>query len=179
MIARRLSPILLGLIALVIATLAVFSGTLYWVTREPKVERVSAPPTDLSARTTPTPSVRTPVLPPESVVERSEVSVTAQTPLPVETSTIIEEEAPPVGSEPPVPSVYGLVSMTNATNVPYSEGFQGIAEEFTEQVKQGGWDNTSAAYKKNWEKAAERADDLLRARYGEEVYLKMKREAAP
>ena len=84
-----------------------------------------------------------------------------------------------MGSEPPVPSVYGLVSMTNATNVPYAEGFQGIAEEFTEQVKQGGWDNTSAAYKKNWEKAAERADDLLRARYGEEVYLKMKREAAP
>jgi hypothetical protein len=178
MIAGRFSPKLLGLVGLLIAALAAFSGTLCWVTSDPTVEKVLPPPTDLHARTTPIPSVRAPVLPPESVSEPSNLPVTVQTPLPVETSTIIEE-GPPVGSEPPVPSVYGLMSVTNATNVPYAEGFQGIAEEFTEQVKQGGWDNTSAAYKKNWEKAAERADDLLKARYGEEVYLKMKRETAP
>jgi hypothetical protein len=92
---------------------------------------------------------------------------------------IIEEVAPPVGSEPPVPSVYGLVSMTNATNIPYAEGFQGIAEEFVEKVKQGGGDTTTEAYRKNWEQAAAEADDVLRARYGTEIYLKLKQNAAP
>jgi len=176
MIAPRLSPILLGLM---IVALAVFSGTLYWVSCEPKIERVSAPQTDPHARTTPTLSVRAPIPTTETIVEDSKLPVTAQTPLPVETSMIIEEVAPPVGSEPPVPSVYGLVSMTNATNIPYAEGFQGIAEEFVEKVKQGGGDTTTEAYRKNWEQAAAEADDVLRARYGTEIYLKLKQNAAP
>jgi hypothetical protein len=87
--------------------------------------------------------------------------------------------APPVGSEAPVPAVFGLLADSNVTNLPVAEGLQGIAEEFTEKVKQGGWDTTSEAYRTNWEKAAQEADDLLRARYGTEIYLKLKQNAAP
>jgi hypothetical protein len=87
--------------------------------------------------------------------------------------------APPVGSEAPVPAVFGLLADSNVTNLPVAEGLQGIAEEFTEKVKQGGWDTTSETYRTNWEKAAQEADDLLRARYGTEIYLKLKQNAAP
>jgi len=87
--------------------------------------------------------------------------------------------APPVGSEAPVPAVFGLLADSNVTNLPVAEGLQGIAEEFAEKVKQGGWDTTSEAYRTNWEKAAQEADDLLRARYGTEIYLKLKQNAAP
>lgn len=87
--------------------------------------------------------------------------------------------APPVGSEAPVPAVFGLLAATNVTNIPYADGLEAIAEEFAEKVKQGGWDTTSESYRKNWEKAAAEADDLLRARYGTELYLKLKQEAAP
>lgn len=87
--------------------------------------------------------------------------------------------APPVGSEAPVPAVFGLLADSNVTNLPVAEGLQGIAEEFTEKVKQGGWDTTSEAYRTNWEKAAQEADDTLRARYGTEIYLKLKQNAAP
>lgn len=87
--------------------------------------------------------------------------------------------APPVGSEAPVPAVFGLLADSNVTNLPVAEGLQGIAEEFVEKVKQGGWDTTSEAYRTNWEKAAQEADDLLRARYGTEIYLKLKQNAAP
>jgi hypothetical protein len=87
------------------------------------------------------------------------------------------DQAPPVGSEAPVPAVFGLIAETNFTNLPAAEGIQAIAEEFTEKVKQGGWDTTSEAYKTNWEKAAQEADDVLRARYGTEIYLNLKRNA--
>lgn len=86
---------------------------------------------------------------------------------------------PPVGSEAPVPAVFGLLADSNVTNLPVAEGLQGIAEEFAEKVKLGGWDTTSEAYRTNWEKAAQEADDLLRARYGTEIYLKLKQNAAP
>jgi hypothetical protein len=84
---------------------------------------------------------------------------------------------PPVGSEAPVPAVFGLLAETNFTNLPAADGIQAIAEEFAEKVKQGGWDTTSEAYKTNWEKAAQEADDVLRARYGTEIYLNLKRNA--
>jgi hypothetical protein len=87
--------------------------------------------------------------------------------------------APPVGSEAPVPAVFGLLADSNVTNLPFADGLQGIAEEFAEKVKQGGWDTTSEAYRANWEKAAQEADDILRARYGTEVYMKLKQNAAP
>ena len=89
------------------------------------------------------------------------------------------ELAPPVGSEASVPAVFGLLADSNVTTLPVAEGLQGIAEEFAEKVKQGGWDTTSEAYRTNWEKAAQEADDLLRARYGTEIYLKLKQNAAP
>jgi hypothetical protein len=87
--------------------------------------------------------------------------------------------APSVGSEAPVPAVFGLLTDSNVTNLPVAEGLQGIAEEFTEKVKQGGWDTASEAYKTNWEKATQEADDVLRARYGTEIYQKLKQSAAP
>jgi hypothetical protein len=86
---------------------------------------------------------------------------------------------PPLGSEATVPAVFGLLADSNVTSLPVAEGLQGIAEEFAEKVKQGGWDTTSEAYRTNWEKAAQEADDLLRARYGTEIYLKLKQNAAP
>ena len=94
-------------------------------------------------------------------------------------ATPVMDPVPPVGSEAPVPSVFGLLADSNVTNLPVAEGLQGIAEEFAEKVKQGGWDTTSEAYRTNWEKAAQEADDLLRARYGTEIYLKLKQNAAP
>jgi|688.fasta_scaffold594282_1 hypothetical protein len=94
-------------------------------------------------------------------------------------STPVMDPVPPVGSEAPVPAVFGLLADSNVTNLPIAEGLQGIAEEFAEKVKQGGWDTTSEAYRTNWEKAAQEADDLLRARYGTEIYLKLKQNAAP
>lgn len=86
---------------------------------------------------------------------------------------------PPVGSEAPVPAVFGLLRDSNVTNLPVAEGLQGIAEEFSEKVKQGGSDATSEAYRINWDKATQEADDLLRARYGTEIYLELKRNAVP
>lgn len=87
--------------------------------------------------------------------------------------------APPVGSEAPVPAVFGLLAQSNVTDLSMAEGLQGIAEEFAEKVKQGGWDTTSEAYRTNWEKAAQEADDTLRARYGTEAFLRLKQNAAP
>lgn len=89
------------------------------------------------------------------------------------------DPVPLVGSEASVPAVYGLLTDPNITDLPVAEGLQGIAEEFAERVKQGGWDTTSEAYRTNWEQAAQEADDLLRARYGTEIFLKLKQNAAP
>jgi hypothetical protein len=89
------------------------------------------------------------------------------------------DPAPPVGSEPPVPAAYGLLAETNFTNQPAAQGIQAIAEEFTDKVKQGGWDTTSEAYRINWEKAAQEADDVLRARYGTETFLNLQRNPVP
>jgi hypothetical protein len=78
-----------------------------------------------------------------------------------------------------VPAVFGATGNAILTNIPYAPGLEDIANDFIEKVKQGGWDTTSEAYKKNWEQAVEEADNLVRARYGTEVYLRLKQEAAP
>jgi hypothetical protein len=122
------------------------------------------------------PSAETAIL--QSVVESSPVAATPESEAVPEATPGIDV-APPVGSEASVPAVFGLLAQSNVTNLPIAEGLQGIAEEFTEKVKQGGWDTTSEAYRTNWEKAAQEADDTLRARYGTEIYLNLKQNAAP
>ena len=79
----------------------------------------------------------------------------------------------------PVPAVFGATGNAILTKIPYAPGLEDIANDFIEKVKQGGWDTTSEAYKKNWEQAVEETDNLVRARYGTEVYLRLKQEAAP
>ena len=93
-------------------------------------------------------------------------------------SGVAEPEASSIPVEPtPVPAVFGAAGNAALSNIPGAIGMEDIAEQFTERVKQGGWDTTSEAYRKNWEKALQEADDLLRARYGTETYLLLKREA--
>ncbi len=81
------------------------------------------------------------------------------------------EEAAP---SPVLPAIFNAADNPNITNIP-TEGMEGIAEEFVEKVKQGGWDTTSEAYRKNWEKATEEADELFKAKYGYDAYLKLHR----
>lgn len=81
------------------------------------------------------------------------------------------EEAAP---SPLPPAIFNAADNPNLTNIP-AEGMEGIAEEFVEKVKQGGWDTTSEAYRKNWEKATEEADELFKAKYGYDAYLKLHR----
>ena len=91
---------------------------------------------------------------------------------------VAEPEVSPIPVEPPpVPAVFGAAGNAALSNIPGAIGMEDIAEQFNERVKQGGWDTTSEAYRKNWEKALQEADDLLRARYGTETYLLLKREA--
>ena len=99
---------------------------------------------------------------------QAESSAPAETPEPV-----------PFLPNAPVPAVFGATGNAILTNVPYAPGLEDIANDFIEKVKQGGWDTTSEAYKKNWEQAVEESDNLVRARYGTEVYLRLKQEAAP
>ena len=114
----------------------------------------------------------------QSVVASSPVATTSESEAVPEATPGIDV-APPIGSEATVPAVFGLLAQSNVTDLPMAEGLQGIAEDFAEKVKQGGWDTTSEAYRANWEKASQEADDLLRARYGTEVFLRLKQNAAP
>ena len=132
-----------------------------------------------------TPIVRSTPLPrPEQGESRSSEGW----PLPNASSSPVQAEssAPAETPEPvpflpnaPVPAVFGATGNAILTNIPYAPGLEDIANDFIEKVKQGGWDTTSEAYKKNWEQAVEEADNLVRARYGTEVYLRLKQEAAP
>jgi hypothetical protein len=100
--------------------------------------------------------------------------ITEGTPLPEETP-----EPVPYNPTTSVPAVFGASDNAILRNIPYAPGLEDIANDFIEKVKQGGWDTTSEAYKKNWEQAADEADNMVRARYGTEVYLRLKQEAAP
>jgi len=133
-----------------------------------------------------TPIVRSTPLPrPEqgdsrSIEERS-LSHASTSPALVEESPAPAETPEPVPFLPnaPVPAVFGATGNAILTNIPYAAGLEDIANDFVEKVKQGGWDTTSEAYKKNWEQAVEEADNLVRARYGPEVLFRLKQEAAP
>lgn len=166
------------MIALAIGGAAVVSTALYFSFRDLQKDEKEIPP---PAQVTPRPPPEPPPVQPsiaEPVIESSPASTVAES-VPVVEATPGLDVAPPVGSEAPVPAVFGLLADSNVTNLPFADGLEGIAEEFAEKVKQGGWDTTSEAYRKNWEKAAVEADDILRARYGTEVYLKLKQNAAP
>ena len=104
----------------------------------------------------------------------SSLALVEAAPTPAETP-----EPVPFLPNAPVPAVFGAAGNAILTNIPYAPGLEDIASDFIEKVKQGGWDTTSEAYKKNWEQAVEEADNLVRARYGTEVYLRLKQEAAP
>jgi hypothetical protein len=79
-----------------------------------------------------------------------------------------DEATPP----PPPPGVFNALNHPELTDIP-REAIEGLAQEFVEKVKQGGWDNTSEAYRKNWEKAAEETDETFKAAYGYDAYLKL------
>lgn len=99
---------------------------------------------------------------------------------PVDPGATPDTEMPvPIGSEVPVPAVFGILAHTNALDPSVAEGLEVIAQEFAEKVKLGGWDTTTEAYKANWEKATQEVDDTIRARYGTDFYLNLKRHAAP
>lgn len=85
-----------------------------------------------------------------------------------------DESTEEVALSPVLPAIFNAADNPNLTNIP-TEGMEGIAEEFVEKVKQGGWDTTSEAYRKNWEKATEEADELFKAKYGYDAYLKLHR----
>ena len=113
--------------------------------------------------------------------EESSLPNASSSPALVEVATTPAETPEPVPFLPnaPVPAVFGATGNAILTNIPYAPGLEDIANDFIEKVKQGGWDTTSEAYKKNWEQAVEESDNLVRARYGTEVYLRLKQEAAP
>lgn len=134
---------------------------------------VSAPVSRATPAPRSEPAVSIPIQDPSSE-GRLTAPITDSTPLP-------EESPEPVPFNPTtsVPAVFGATGNGILRNIPYAPGLEDIANDFIERVKQGGWDTTSEAYKKNWEQAAEEADNLVRARYGTEVYLRLKQEAAP
>lgn len=79
-----------------------------------------------------------------------------------------DEATPP----PPPPAVFNALNHPELTDIP-REAIEALAQEFVEKVRKGGWDNTSEAYRKNWEKAAEEADETFKAAYGYDAYLKL------
>lgn len=79
-----------------------------------------------------------------------------------------DEATPP----PPPPAVFNALNHPELTEIP-REAIEALAQEFVEKVRKGGWDNTSEAYRKNWEKAAEEADETFKAAYGYDAYLKL------
>ena len=166
------------MIALAIVGVAVVGTALYFSFRDlQKDDKGISPSAPVTQRPAPEPPPVQPSIP-QPVIESIPGSTVAET-VPVAEAPPAVDVAPPVGSEAPVPAVFGLLADSNVTNLPFADGLQGIAEEFAEKVKQGGWDTTSEAYRANWEKAAQEADDILRARYGTEVYMKLKQNAAP
>jgi hypothetical protein len=172
----RKSPllvILLGGIGLLLLGLLLF---LTWRGLEEESLPTPLPSDTQPGRSTPRPEQEESPSPMEGSLHDSSSSPTQ-----AEASPSQEETPEPVPYLPgaPVPAVFGATGNAILTNLPYAPGLEDIANDFIEKVKQGGWDTTSEAYKKNWEQAVEEADNLVRARYGTEVYLRLKQEAAP
>jgi hypothetical protein len=169
------------IVALAIVGFVVVAAALYFSLHDlgkAEEETGRSHPLDHATRNpSPTPDPSQPLIR-QPVVERAPASLKPE-PTAVPESTPGIDVNPPLGSEAPVPAVFGLLAQSNVTNGPLAEGLEAIAEEFTEKVKQGGWDPTSEAYRTNWEKASQEADDTLRARYGTELYMKLKQNAAP
>jgi hypothetical protein len=134
----------------------------------------SSAPVARSTPIAPREQVTAPVAENFPVETSSKSPVVESSPVPVETPDLI-----PYQPSAPVPAVFGAAGNPLVTKIPYAPGLEDIANDFIEKVKQGGWDTTSEAYQKNWQKAVEEADNLVRARYGTEVYLRLKQEAAP
>lgn len=81
------------------------------------------------------------------------------------------EEESSDGMSPP-PAIFNATKHPELTDIP-PDVIERLAQEFVEKVKQGGWDNTSEAYRKNWEKAVEEANESFKAAYGYDAYLKL------
>lgn len=137
--------------------------------------------------------VATPTEPPHSpndpipTFSSSSISQETSPPPPITAADVDQESSGPESEPPPpdpaatppppIPAVFGALSISNISNMPGAAGLEDIAQEFNEKVKQAGWDNTSETYRSNWQKAAQEADDILRARYGTEAYLRMQQGA--
>lgn len=91
------------------------------------------------------------------------------------------DSAQPVGNDSeeessdemsPPPAIFNATKHPELTDIP-PDVIERLAQEFVEKVKQGGWDNTSEAYRKNWEKAVEEANESFKAAFGYDAYLKL------
>jgi hypothetical protein len=85
-------------------------------------------------------------------------------------SSDMEEESS-VGLALP-PAIFSATSHPEMTDIP-QEAIEGLAQEFVEKVKEGGWDNTSEVYRKNWEKAVDEANETFKSAYGDDAYLQL------
>ncbi len=70
------------------------------------------------------------------------------------------------------PAIFNATKHPELTDIP-PDVIERLAQEFVEKVKEGGWDNTSEAYRKNWEKAVEEVNETFKAAYGYDAYLKL------
>ncbi len=70
------------------------------------------------------------------------------------------------------PAIFNATKHPELTDIP-PDVIERLAQEFVEKVKQGGWDTTSEAYRKNWEKAVEEANEAFKAAFGYDAYLKL------
>jgi hypothetical protein len=171
-----------AIIALIIGGVAVVAAMLYFSFHDLEESLVDggkqALPSPRSAEVRSLPTTGTSAL---SVQEPTVVpSAQTMTESPVDPGATPDTEmAVPIGSEVPVPAVFGILAHTNALDPSVAEGLEVIAQEFAEKVKLGGWDTTTEAYRANWEKATQEVDDTIRARYGTDLYLNLKRRAAP